>query len=158
MTMTIIPNTTQEKEKPKHKRKIIRKVNKQSEPPKIKKIIRRKVNDPKKVRKIKRVVKLTPPESLVINTENVHDTNLLTNDKNNDPLKEVTQKRVTFEEDYSEDDIECVFTVSWYHRNHSYLLDENTQEVFSKQDHSLVGLRYINEDELSVIDFDYTNL
>ena len=110
MTMTIIPNTTQEKEKPKHKRKIIRKVNKQSEPPKIKKIIRRKVNDPKKVRKIKRVVKLTPPESLVINTENVHDTNLLTNDKNNDPLKEVTQKRVTFEEDYSEDDIECVGT------------------------------------------------
>ena len=57
----------------------------------------------------------------------------------------------------SEDDVECVFTVCWYHRNYSYLLDENTQEVFSKTDHSLVGLRYINEDELSVIDFDYAN-
>jgi hypothetical protein len=57
----------------------------------------------------------------------------------------------------SEDDVECVFTVCWYHRNNSYLLDENTQEVFSKKDHSLLGLRYINDDELSVIDFDYAN-
>ena len=57
----------------------------------------------------------------------------------------------------SEDDIEYVFTVSWYHRNKSYLLDENTQEVFNKKNHSLVGMRYINEDELSVIDFDYAN-
>jgi len=57
----------------------------------------------------------------------------------------------------SEDDVECIFTVSWHHNNNSYLLDENTQEVFSKKDHSLIGLRYIDEDELSVIDFNYAD-
>ena len=72
--------------------------------------------------------------------------------KENQPIKNESESGSG-----SEDDVECVFTVCWYHRNYSYLLDENTQEVFDRKDHSLLGLRYINEDELSDIDYDYAN-
>ena len=70
---------------------------------------------------------------------------------------EKKENKIINTESGSEDDVECVFTVCWYHRNYSYLLDENTQEVFDRKDHTLLGLRYINEDELSDIDYDYTN-
>lgn len=161
--MTVAFNTpisTEQEKKP--KRKIIRKVTKQSkeqvQPQTVKKIIRKTQNDPpKKIRKIKRVKKLTQSEPLVIHTQ----TQLDTTEKENKQQVSCYDLDTDYDDeqntDFSEDDIECVFTVSWYHRNNSYLLDENTQEVFSKKDHSLVGLRYINEDELSVIDFEYAN-
>lgn len=114
--------------------------------PKKRKIIRKKKSTPKS----KNPNEVTKVVSLNTNTKKrkiIRKKKALVK-KENKPINN---------ESGSEDDIECVFTVCWYHRNYSYLLDENTQEVFDRKDHSLLGLRYINEDELSDIDYNYAN-
>ena len=113
--------------------------------PKKRKIIRKKKSTINKENVVNNVVSLTPnsKKRKIIRKK-------ATVKKENQPIKNESESG-------SEDDVECVFTVCWYHRNYSYLLDENTQEVFDRKDHSLLGLRYINEDELSDIDYDYTN-
>ena len=113
--------------------------------PKKKKIIRKKKSTPKS----KNPNEVTKVVSLNTNTKKRKII------RKKSPEKK--ENKIINTESGSEDDVECVFTVCWYHRNYSYLLDENTQEVFDRNDHTLLGLRYINEDELSDIDYDYTN-
>jgi hypothetical protein len=138
--MTLSVNTPQPYHTQKPKRKIIRKkkpLKEVNKPEKVNQLVSITLDsNKKKKRKIIRKSKNQPIDD---------------NNKTNNVEKSLDS------ESGSEDDIECVFTISWYHNNSSYLLDENTQEVFSKKNHSLVGMRYINDDELSVIDFDYSN-
>lgn len=119
--------------------------------PKKRKIVRKKKSTQIKENIVNKVVSLNPntkKRKIVRKKAPVK--------KENEPIENESVSR-SKSESGSEDDVECIFTVCWYHRNYSYLLDENTQEVFDRKDHTLLGLRYINEDELSDIDYDYSN-
>jgi len=55
----------------------------------------------------------------------------------------------------SDDDLEEVLVINWKcsHYGKDYLLDPITHEVYCKKTRDLLGFRYKNEDELSLIDF-----
>ena len=55
----------------------------------------------------------------------------------------------------SDDELEEVLVINWKcsHHGKDYLLDPITQEVFCKKTRDLIGVRYKNDDELSLIDF-----
>lgn len=148
--MTIV--TTHANEPQKKIKKIVRKKKLQPQEvnsPKRKKLIRKK---PKQETKVKKLVRSTPkPTSVQNNTHSVENNTHSVNEPS------VPYKDNEGYDSGSDEDIELVFTVNWIHRNFTYLLDEVTGEVFSKKDHSLIGRRYINDDELSVIDYDYAD-
>lgn len=76
----------------------------------------------------------------------------LTTDEDTD---EQTNENEPNKDDLSNQDVETVLVVNWNcsHYQRDYLLDPITQEVFCKKTRDLIGVRYKNDDELSLIDF-----
>lgn len=129
-------------------KKLIRKKTSGSPVPKRKKLIKRKKSEDKP--KVKKLVKKTSTPTPVKppSEENTP--------KKTEPCKQTVQNKNSYDS-CSEDDIEYVFTVNWVCQNKTFLLDQLTGEVYSKKDHSLVGKRFVNDDELSDIDYDYSD-
>ena len=120
----------------------------------IRKIIRKKTKQP-----ISNIEITPPPPQINIDNNSITTTPSIT--INND-FKTTTscdnsdsEENPEGKKNENEEDLEEVLVVNWHcsaHNKH-YLLDKITQEVYDKLSHDLVGIRYINDDELSLVDF-----
>jgi len=148
------------------KRKLIRKpkstinkveINTDSKPEPKKRIIKKRLirvpkpePEPKKKIRLIRVPKqhkdITPPPPISISDTNIFDI------QTEDEQDESDEENIEYN---SEDDLEEILVINWKcsHYQKDYLLDPITQEVFCKKSRDLLGVRYKNDDELSLIDF-----
>ena len=112
-------------------------------------------------KKIKRNLIRTPKSDSVVNQPTKSELNVYeqttddeqSNEQKEQPLKKSEEPEINT--DYnSDDDFDVVLVINWKcsHYEKDYLLDPTTQEVFCKKTRDLLGVRYKNEDNVSLIE------